>query len=138
MTEQTGSTPRRAALQLGVAAVAAGVFAAGAARASEIKDFIKLTVLYGAPKDPAAFEKYYAETHMPMVYAIKGIAHVELARLLPGPDGKAPPYYRITELWFPSMKAFQDITSMPDWKQVVDDVPKFASGGVTIMVSTVD
>ena len=33
---------------------------------------VKITALYGMPKDPEAFEKYYAETHMPMVYACRG------------------------------------------------------------------
>lgn len=28
---------------------------------------IKLTVLYGHPVDPAAFEAYYFNTHMPLV-----------------------------------------------------------------------
>lgn len=138
MTEQTGATQRRAALQLGIAAVAVGVFAAGAARASEIAGYIKITVLYGAPKDPAAFEKYYAESHMPMVYAVKGIAHIELAKLLPAPDGKAPPYYRITELWFQSPQALQAVTSTAEWQKIVADVPNFASGGATILVSSVE
>jgi hypothetical protein len=28
---------------------------------------VKLTVLYGSPDDPDAFEEYYANTHMPLV-----------------------------------------------------------------------
>lgn len=28
---------------------------------------IKLTVLYGHPTHPTAFEEYYANTHMPLV-----------------------------------------------------------------------
>lgn len=28
---------------------------------------MKLTLLYGHPDDPAAFEEYYSNTHMPMV-----------------------------------------------------------------------
>lgn len=137
MTEQT-TTPRRAALQLGFAAAAAGVLAAGAARASEIAGYIKLTVLYGEPKDTAAFEKYYAETHMPLVYAVKGIAHVELAVCMPGPDGSKPPDHRVTELWFSSMAALQPIAATAEWKKVVADVPNFASGGATIIMSTVE
>jgi hypothetical protein len=27
---------------------------------------IKLTVLYGPPADPEAFEEYYADVHMPL------------------------------------------------------------------------
>jgi uncharacterized protein (TIGR02118 family) len=28
---------------------------------------VKVTVLYGHPDDPEAFEEYYANTHMPLV-----------------------------------------------------------------------
>lgn len=38
---------------------------------------IKLTVLYGHPVDPAAFEAYYSSTHMPLVGTIKGIVKAE-------------------------------------------------------------
>ena len=33
---------------------------------------VKLTVLYNHPKDPAAFEKYYAQTHMHLARKCKG------------------------------------------------------------------
>jgi hypothetical protein len=82
---------RRAALSFGIAAIAAT-----AANAEGAKGGVKITVLYGAPKDPAQFEKYYAETHMPMVYA--AVKRTELAKGIPGPGGSAPPFYRITEL----------------------------------------
>jgi uncharacterized protein (TIGR02118 family) len=137
MTENRGAIARRTSLALGLAA-AGGVLLAGNARAADMKGMIKVTVLYGAPKDPAAFEEYYAKTHMPMVNAVPGIAHVELAKPLPGPDGKAPPYYRITELWFESMPEMQGVMARPDWKKVVEDVPNFASGGATILVSNVE
>jgi hypothetical protein len=75
------AVPRRAALSLGFAAVA-GLAAAAVARAET--GGIKITALYGPPKNPEQFEKYYTGTHMPLVYT-SGI---------PGPDGKPPPFYR--------------------------------------------
>ena len=42
---------------------------------------IKLTVLYGPPKDVAAFEDYYASTHMPLVYKIPGLGRTEKAKV---------------------------------------------------------
>ena len=140
--KKTSSQPiaRRAALVLGVAAASAAVLGARAAHAKKSKQAgeIKVTVLYGAPKSPDDFEKYYAETHMPMVYKTKGIKHIELAKPLPGPDGKPPAFYRVTELWFSNMKQFQAVTGSPGWGKVVADVPNFASGGATIIVSTVE
>jgi uncharacterized protein (TIGR02118 family) len=127
--------PRRAALVLGLTAAAglAGVDA----RAESSARGVKLTVLYGAPKDPAEFEKYYLQKHMPIASAVKDIRRVELAKGLPGPDGKPPAFYRITELWFDSPELFQQVTATPQWKAVVDDVPNFASGGATVLVSEI-
>ena len=34
---------------------------------------VKLSVLYGPPKDAAAFEKYYADTHMPLASKMQGV-----------------------------------------------------------------
>ena len=59
------AVPRRAALSLGFAAVV-GLAAAAVARAEA--GGIKITALYGNPKNPEEFEKYYAGTHMPLVY----------------------------------------------------------------------
>ena len=76
--------PRRSALSLGLAAVA-GMAGGAFVHAAGADGGIKLTVLFGTPKDPAQFEKYYAETHMPMVYAVKEIKRTEVAMGLPGP-----------------------------------------------------
>jgi hypothetical protein len=32
----------------------------------------------------------------------------------------------------------QKVTSTPEWKKIVDDVPNFASGGATVLVSKVE
>jgi uncharacterized protein (TIGR02118 family) len=136
-TENRGAIPRRTGLALGLAA-AGGVLLAANGRAADAKGAIKVTVLYGAPKDPAAFEAYYLNTHMPMVYAVKGVSRIELAKPLPGPGGKPPAFYRVTELWFENMPAMQEIMARPEWKKIVDDVPNFASGGATILVSEID
>jgi uncharacterized protein (TIGR02118 family) len=128
---------RRSALGLGLGAGVALMLGTMAGAEAAAKG-VKLTVLYGAPKDPAAFEKYYLGSHMPMVYKIKGIQHIELAKGLPGPDGKPPAYYRVTELWFASMKKMQSVTATPAFKKVVDDVPNFATGGATIVVGQLE
>jgi uncharacterized protein (TIGR02118 family) len=131
------AVPRRAALVLGLTATA-GLAAGVDARAESSAGGVKLTVLYGAPKDPAEFEKYYLEKHMPIASAVKDIKRVELAKGLPSPDGKPPAFYRITELWFDSPELFQQVTATPQWKAVVADVPNFASGGATVLVSKID
>jgi uncharacterized protein (TIGR02118 family) len=83
-------------LSLGFAAVA-GLAATAVAQAEA--GGINITALYGNPKNPEEFEKYYTGTHMPLVYEVKEIRRTELAVGIPGPDGKPPPFYRITELF---------------------------------------
>ena len=39
---------------------------------------IKLTVLFGYPTDPAVFEDYYANTHLPLSVTMKGFEKAEL------------------------------------------------------------
>ncbi len=134
---QTTVGGRRVALALGLAG-AAGIVLAGSEHAMAAGGAVKATVLYGAPKDPAAFDHYYLTSHMPKVYAIKGIERIELAKLLPGPNGEAPPYFRITELWFASPKALEAVAATPEWKAIIADVPNFATGGATVFLSTVE
>jgi uncharacterized protein (TIGR02118 family) len=130
---------RRAGLALSLVA-ASGALLSKAAEATELsgKGMVKITALYGMPKDPEAFEKYYAETHMPMVYAASGPVRIELGKPMPGPDGKAPPFYRITEIWFQSAEALKTALGSPEWKKISADVPNFASGGSTVLVSPLE
>nr|WP_294508327.1 EthD family reductase [uncultured Rhodopila sp.] len=139
METRTGvAVARRTGLGLALAAAGAALLAPAAEAAASGKGMVKVTVLYGEPKDPAAFESYYLGKHMPMVYRVKGIARIELGKPGPGPDGKPPAFYRITELWFKDAATLKAVTSRPEWKKIVDDVPNFASGGATILVSPLE
>lgn len=97
---------------------------------------IKLTVLYGAPKDPAAFETYYANTHLPLAAKI-GAIKTEYSLGLPGPGGAAPAFYRMAELYFDSAEAMGAAMSTPDGKAAGADIRNFATGGATMLVSQV-
>ncbi len=96
----------------------------------------KVTVLYGQPKSTEEFDKYYFQTHMPMVYAVKEVKKVEISRPLPPPSGT--PTYILTELWFENMDSFKAVSETPEWKAIVADVPKFASGGASVLVSVIE
>jgi uncharacterized protein (TIGR02118 family) len=100
---------------------------------------MKITVLYHQPKSAEEFDKYYFTKHMPMVYAVKELKKVEVARPLPGPNGAPSPYHLVTELWFDSPDVMKTTTATPEWKAIVDDVPKFTEpGSVTIIVSEIE
>src|SRR5438874_12262927 len=98
----------------------------------------KATALYGHPTDPDAFERYYAETHMPLVAKMAGPVRTEAARVVGTPSGEKPAYYRVFEFWFESMEQLQASFGSKEGAAVMADVPNYATGGVTLLISTVD
>ncbi|MGZ8399641.1 MAG: EthD family reductase [Gemmatimonadales bacterium] len=96
-----------------------------------------VTVIYKAPKDTAAFEKYYAETHVPLVVSSQpeiGFTRAELTRFNSNLDGSKPARYRQAELYFPSMDAAKKGIATPAFKKVGDDLGNFASGGLDALI----
>ena len=90
-----------------------------------------LVVLYGHPKDPAAFEKYYQETHLPMLAKHAGEIGFQSGVLVKFDAGAQ--YYRKAELTFASPDALKKGTATAGFKAVGDDIPKFATGGFTVL-----
>ena len=99
---------------------------------------VKLVVLYGRPEDPDAFERYYADTHTPLVEAIPGLRRFEAARGVPTPDGTEVPYQRIAELTFDDLEALEAGRASDQGQATANDVANFATGGVTIFIAKID
>jgi len=95
---------------------------------------IKLTVLYGQPKDPAAFERYYIDTHTPIALKVKGLRRFEISRVLATADGSPSPFYRTADLYFDDTAAMQKALTSPEGQAAAGDIPNFASGGATMLV----
>ena len=96
-------------------------------------------VLYNQPKDTAAFEKYYAETHVPLFVSHAqeiGVTRVELVRFSPAADGKPAPIYREADLRWDSQEARDKGMATAGFKAVAADLPAFATGGFTVLVGT--
>ncbi|MBI3853352.1 MAG: EthD family reductase [Verrucomicrobia bacterium] len=98
----------------------------------------RLLVLYGHPKDPAAFDKYYHEVHVPIARKMKGLKKWTIGKVTGMPDGKPSPYYYIADLYAESRAAMEAILATPEGRAAVADVPKFASGGVTFLWTEID
>lgn len=98
---------------------------------------VKLTVLYGQPKSPEAFEKYYAETHMPIASMMQGVRRLELSKVTGTADGSPPTFYRLADLYFDDVAHMQRVMATPEGKATVADLANFATGGVTTLVSQV-
>jgi uncharacterized protein (TIGR02118 family) len=90
------------------------------------------TVLYNAPADPAAFDRYYYETHVPIAKKIPGLRSYTVST---GPiqalAGTAP-YLAI--LQFDSMSDIAAALSSPEGQATAGDLANFATGGVTILL----
>ncbi len=99
---------------------------------------IKLTVLFNHPTNPQEFERYYADTHLPIAGKMKGFSRLELTRFGPGPDGGRAAYYRMAELYFPSQTQMQMTLGSPEGQAAVADIGNFATGGITMLFGSVD
>lgn len=94
---------------------------------------IRLTVLYGHPKDPAEFDRYYREVHIPIARKMKGLRGWTIGKCQSATPGEKPPYYMIVGLYAESREAMEAILDSPEGRATVADVPNFATGGVTFL-----
>jgi uncharacterized protein (TIGR02118 family) len=99
---------------------------------------VKLVVLYGLPADSDAFERHYADTHAGLATAVPGLRRFEAARGIATPDGSDLPYQRIAELTFDDVEALQAGMASDEGQAAVNDIPNFATGGVTIFIAEID
>jgi uncharacterized protein (TIGR02118 family) len=94
----------------------------------------EVVVLYKTPKDPAAFDKYYAETHIPLAKKLPGLRRYQVSQgtvaTPAGPSG----VHLMAILTFDSMAAVQNAFGSAEGKATAADVPKFATGGADIML----
>jgi uncharacterized protein (TIGR02118 family) len=110
----------------------------GSIQSTKGRTMVKAVVLYGPPEAPDAFERYYAETHTALAKAIPGLQRFEAAQGIATPDGSAVPYQRIAELTFEDMDALQAGLGSERGQAAVNDIPNFATGGVTIFFAEID
>ena len=96
---------------------------------------VKLVVAYGQPEDPAAFDKYYAETHIPLVHKIPNLRRFESGKVLGTPEGSPAPFYYLAELSFEDADELQASLGSSEGQAAADDVATFATGGATVMIA---
>jgi uncharacterized protein (TIGR02118 family) len=99
---------------------------------------IKLVALYNTPDDPAAFDDYYLNKHLPLFRQVPNYQRLELARVIATADGSPSPFYRVTEAVFADMATFQASLATPEAQAAVADVVNFASAGATMLITEID
>ena len=93
----------------------------------------KLTVLYGHPADPAAFDRYYREVHIPIARRMRGLKGWTIGKCEAATPGEQPPYYMIVSLYADTRADMEKIIASPEGQATIADVPKFATGGCKFM-----
>jgi uncharacterized protein (TIGR02118 family) len=91
----------------------------------------KLIVVYRIPRDPAEFDRYYAQVHTPLVKRMPGLRRLEVTRLTGAPSG-ASDLYLIAELYFDNAAAREAALVSNEGKAAEADLPKFADGIVSV------
>ena len=93
----------------------------------------ELVVTYKTPTDPAAFDKYYAETHIPLAKKLPGLKKYKVSHgAVAGPGGPSG-VHLVATLTFDSVAAIQDAFASPEGQAAAGDLPNFASGGADLL-----
>ena len=99
---------------------------------------IRLLVLYGHPTDPAAFDRYYREKHIPIAKQMKGLKKWTIGKVQGTPGGEKPPFYYVADLYMENHEHFEQLLASPEGQAAVADVPNYATGGVTFLYTEVE
>ena len=96
----------------------------------------KLVVLYPYPQDVDAFERAYTDEHVPMVNenTMKGITKFVATKVVGTADGSPPPFYRMAELYFPSLETLQACASSAGAQAAVAHAISISSGGTPLFL----
>lgn len=91
-----------------------------------------VTVLYPQPIDPAAFDAYHDDVHVPIARGMQGLVSWTAQRI-EAREGEAPPYHMVVQLSAPTREDLQRILDSPAGRAAADDVPNFATGGAVFL-----
>jgi len=94
----------------------------------------RLVVMYKLPKDTAAFDKYYFETHIPIAKRIPGLRRYEVNKGPIATPGGPSSLHLLAILHFDDMTAIQTAFASAEGQAAATDVQNFATGGVDMLI----
>ena len=95
---------------------------------------LKFMVIYPTPTDIDAFERRYQEEHVPMaVEKLAGKTKFIASRIVGSPQGAAP-FYRIAEVFFPSMAALEACALSAGGQETLAHAVDISTGGAPIFL----
>jgi uncharacterized protein (TIGR02118 family) len=96
-----------------------------------------VTVLYPQPADPAAFDAYHDDVHVPIARGMRGLVRWT-AHHIEARDGQTPPYHMVVQLSAPTREDLTEILESTEGRAAADDVPNFATGGAVFLFGEQD
>jgi uncharacterized protein (TIGR02118 family) len=93
-----------------------------------------VVVMYKTPKDTAAFDSYYFETHVPIAKKLPGLRKYEVSRGTVGTPAGPSGFHLIATLYFDNMAQVQTAFASAEGKAAAADVQKFATGGADMIL----
>jgi uncharacterized protein (TIGR02118 family) len=93
----------------------------------------RLSVLYGVPKDPAEFDRYYREVHIPVARRMRGLARWTITPILKPPDGSVLPYHMIADLYTRTREQMDAVLASPEGRAAREDLDNFVTGSVAFL-----
>jgi uncharacterized protein (TIGR02118 family) len=94
----------------------------------------RLLVMYKMPKDPAAFDRHYADRHIALAKKIPGVRKYDISQGPVGTPAGPSGYHLVAILEFDDVAAIQKAFASPEGQAAVADVGVFATGGVDIFI----
>jgi uncharacterized protein (TIGR02118 family) len=92
----------------------------------------ELVVIYKTPKDAAAFDKHYSETHIPLAKKIPGLRKYQISQgpvMTPaGPSG----VHLVATLQFDDVAAIQNAFATPEGQAAAGDLKNLSSTDMLI------
>lgn len=82
---------------------------------------IKFIGFWSEPNDPDAYERHYAEVHMPLAGKVPGVADIVMTKASGGLGGEPPSFYRAIELSFASQQDLDRAMESQEWQAVLED-----------------
>jgi uncharacterized protein (TIGR02118 family) len=94
---------------------------------------VRIVALHGMPDDSQEFLRYYRDVHTPIVQRIPGVKNIRFGQVIRTANGGPAPYFLVSDTYFDSMEDLESALESDEMQEALEDVPNFASGGVTIM-----
>lgn len=96
----------------------------------------RLSVLYGTPTDPAEFDRYYRNVHIPIAKRMTGLTGWTVTWTSEQTGDLDCDVYLVADLYADTKAAMDAILATPEGVDAGEDVANFATGGVTFVSGT--